>query len=249
MIIQDRLDGSLRCFAQHDHALLSGELAHAWCGFNDPPERLPMTAVMAIAMHDFAWHGPDLWETTPPLFDTEKGRPHDFISIPLDERIRIYSDGITALAPIHPYITYLVSRHYASFIRGGVAPDFSNRESARMASLSERLSLDEALATHHFRLLQFFDLLSLYLCMAGPNARPESFPVWLTPQMKAAGVAVTVRWRDAHVVVVEPFPFVNPLTLSIHYRDVPGPRYANVASFMTARSEKRTLNIEVVPAS
>ena len=57
MILQHR-DDAIRCILQHDHALLSGELALAW------RPGLPQEMVLTIALHDLAWQphnaiGPD----------------------------------------------------------------------------------------------------------------------------------------------------------------------------------------------
>ncbi|MEM9771863.1 MAG: DUF3891 family protein, partial [Cyanobacteria bacterium P01_D01_bin.73] len=47
MLLQYR-PNTLRVFTQHDHALLSGELARHWQGFSEQPEPLSLSSVLAI---------------------------------------------------------------------------------------------------------------------------------------------------------------------------------------------------------
>lgn len=234
MILQHREEG-LRAYTQHEHAWLSGELAHAWCGFSGD-ERLPLATVMAVALHDEAWREEDDWDTRDAPFDLETGRPHDFISMPREERIRIYGEGLDAIESIHPVVAYLVSRHYASFLPERVAPAFSAAEELRQTRLLPALEPDAEALEAHFRLLQLLDLLSLYACMAQPGALEASFPPWLSPEMRLGDRQLKVSWRDASTLQITPFPLREELELGLRFRAVAGRHFDSADAFQRAWS-------------
>lgn len=131
MIVQVRRAG-LRLIRQHDHALMAGQLAHAWRPEGDP---LPFRLSLAVGLHDLAWRDLD----REVRYDPATGRPHDFASYPLEPKLRAYSAGLDEMESLDPWVGLLGSLHYASFLDDERAPDFLAAERERQSRLRARL--------------------------------------------------------------------------------------------------------------
>lgn len=226
MLIQRRADG-LRLFTQHDHAIVSGQMALNWSrGPSGGDGRLRPDLVQAVGLHDFAWHSVD----QRPRLNSATGRPHDFLDYPVADRLVVYRAGLDALEAIHPFAAHLVSRHYCAFAGMEAHEAFQSAEQTRRARLAamlgERLG-SSTRADGDLWLLQFFDLLSLYLCLAPPSAEREGLPDWLTPRSCPDGTPLRITWRDESEVAFEPSPWRGELRLSIPYRDLPARRFSD----------------------
>ncbi|RMF83883.1 MAG: DUF3891 family protein [Nitrospinota bacterium] len=235
MLVQIRAD-RLRLITQHHHALLSGELAAAWQGFPGQGVRLPLVLILATALHDLAWQPMD----RSPLLDPASGRPHSFVTYPLEEKLRHYREGIAAMSRIHPYVGLLGSLHYTTFRGTEGLEAFQARERQRREHLKEQLGLtarEEALLQIHLRYLKLFDYFSLFICLTPPPATKASHPSWLQPSHFAqdpGGHRFHLIWQDENHLVVDPFPFPDVLPLRIPYRDLPDTTYTSAPALQAA---------------
>ena len=217
MIVQPR-GSHVRLYTQHDHGLLSGELAAAW---RDPETgaQLDATLILAIALHDLAWRELDHTMQQP----DKEGIPTDFLHWPEADKLRVYENGIEQLAEIHPWAGLLLSRHYSSFVIEADEPQFHQRQHL----LQQRLR-DEAAARGYnvgaedadFELLRFLDVLSLIVCICEPGSDPESHPVWLQSNVVEERFGYQVSW-SGNDVIVDPFPFTEPTRVSIPWVEIP----------------------------
>lgn len=239
MLIQHRLDGTLRIFTQHDHGQLSGELAHAWRG---PGAPLSMACVLAVAMHDLGWAEADAFgerDADQIAFDEEAGLPHDFLTMSIEDKLPIYAQGVELSAKMHAWAGLLQSHHYAAFLPRDKAPSFVDREADRREHLAADLGLegpeDEEVLRDYER-LKFFDLISLFVCMAAPGADPERCPGWISSTMEIEGHSYEFDW-DGDELRMSPWPFEAPVDLTLPYRRLERARFADAADFRLAWQE------------
>lgn len=221
MLIQRRPD-SLWLIKQHDHAWLSGQLAALWC--RPGGGRLHHDLIAATGMHDWPWQEADC----SPRFDQREGVPLDFLSIPLEERLPIYTEGLDRLMQVHPYVAMMVSLHYTAFAGLLGFEAFQQAEEVRrqqLLPLLTPLQRDEARLQLDLAYVQFFDLLSLYLCLTAPGSLPKSRPPWLWPGDRAMiperREELSLKWVTDDQLSLSPFPFVEQVTCSIPISSLP----------------------------
>lgn len=226
----------LRMIAQHEHALLSGELARAWVGV-DGREPLSFGCILATTLHDLAWLEADRRiAEDDTCFDAERGLPHDFMTFPSAPKLAMYASGLDAVEQLDGWSALLGSLHYSGF---GHEAGFTEGERARRARLAERVAhgQDEARAARELRLLQWFDWLSLALCLSAPGSR-SVLPAWLRAPLIFDEVEYRLHWRSEDHVEVAPWPFASSVVeRHVVVRDVPlppGGRFADRASFAAA---------------
>ncbi len=171
---------------QPDHAKLSGLVAAAL-----DRERLPYIAdevVEAIATHDLGWLPLDGAAPRPilPPYEAE-GRLRSFLTTPPELFLRAWTGSISHAEQIGPTAGTMVSQHFEQLAqfrlrRAEDSPEdvarlhrFLAQEAARQLRLGR--SIDQGHATQLLRLLQFCDLISLYLCcgVVIPLEFPQQF--------------------------------------------------------------------------
>ena len=217
MLIQTRGDQA-RYITQHDHGIHTGELAHAW----DVP--LTMEAVLANALHDMAWIELDDPTRDGAPFCSERGRLHDFNTLPKDLKMELYTGGLDRLEALHPYVGLLISVHYSVFFkRDDASASYHATEDARRARLGARLAIDESDARlqRDYAWLKFFDVVSLYACLSQPGADPENLPFWLRSTYHVEGRDYAFEWLDEDTLVIDPFDAHAPVVTTIPYRTLP----------------------------
>lgn len=239
----------MRLIRQHEHGLLSGELAMAWRGTSgaDP---LHEALVLATSLHDLAWRELD----AEPRWDPETGRPHDFLTFPSEAKYRAAVEGIDRVAELHPYAAVLVSLHYSTMGSPRRPVEFEEAEEERRLELLDELE-DEAPGPRQIRRdldhLRLFDNLSLFVCLTPPGADPTSRPDWLTPdrfRIPGEGRALEPAWRGPEALSLAPFPFEgNDLELDLGYRDLPPGPFESEDALKEAwhAAEEETLRIRL----
>lgn len=193
--------------SQVDHAHLAGELAESW------RDGLPTIGVLlpTIFRHDDGWR---TWERSPTI-DPDDQRPRSFLEMPSTEAHEIWRASIDGVADLGPLAQYVVAEHFCRLRRAGEASHDAKvlaflREYAEHCQrwLSRWQAEDPsrntlAVAERAVDWLQFFDQLSLWLCMA-QRLQPHEFALpggekmTLTPKPPAA---------DWQRVCVEPWPW------------------------------------------
>ena len=105
-----RRDGQgLLAITQPDHARLAGVFAESWRGGAGG------SLVAASHHHDDGWID---WEKAPTVDD--HGRPHDFLTIPMDDRVAVYRRGIDLLATTDRAAGLLTSLHFGRLLAEGL---------------------------------------------------------------------------------------------------------------------------------
>ncbi len=245
MLLRHTRQSGVECLTQQHHAHLSGMLAQAWAQCHLHP-----LVVAAIGRHDDPWREAD----ADPTYNTETGLPHDFLDYPLDDKLAMYRTGIDALERVDPYLAYMVSLHYTTFAGTEDLERLQTPERRRRQRLEARLDArlvsgaETALAW-----VKFFDVLSLYLCLTGPDASPASIPSWLeeTSAWSTAPDETTIalEWSDERSLAIAPWPFDKAvLSFDLHLRRLPGPtssREAFAEAWRTAEPDRR--RVELTP--
>ncbi len=222
-------EGGFLLITQHDHALISGELAEQFGNeyFATPT---PLESVLkGIRLHDCGW----------PLHDDQptrnkEGLPLDVFETPREIALKVWSAGVEKAIADDPYAGLLVSLHvlnlsvFASTLAGFdekpgqfAVAKFQQREIERQEHLRLKLGLRSEKGQHHsgppqegaqksedqlnfnFRLLQAMDALSLAACCTKPPSRQTQD---LFPEAGAAPIRLNLS-RDGKDVIVDPWPF------------------------------------------
>lgn len=248
-------DGHLLLVRQTDHQVISGLLADAWGNeqFARPEPFAPL--VRAAYDHDNGWYA---WEQAPKV-DPATRRPYQFTDVPLEEHLAFYRQGIDELAARDPHAGLLVNLHCQGFHnqRFGTMPEAvmkphtPEREAAlkrfmiglqtQARELGRRMSVDTATLWAQYELLQFFDRLSLYLCMPPQQAKALG-PV----PVGSGGKLLMLRLTPAEtgVVHVAPWPLRSlSLMVRVPTRQVPDRDYGGDDEFRNALDRSQTMAI------
>jgi hypothetical protein len=219
--------------AQPDHAALAGDLAAQF----DTPEfpRLTGEVVRAIALHDAGWArydgggvaGGGKGNVPQPQCDG-KGRPLSFLQAPVPMFVEAWNASIQCAEEKAGAIGCLmVSGHFRRLAEHRLnAVEDSPEDTARVRTfLKNETQQEEARLRRQPRsraeverlvdLLQFCDLLSLYLC-CGSGARVH-FPQTMASQ------PIGLR-RDGELSLLHPSPFREEISLGVAARRDPASR-------------------------
>jgi hypothetical protein len=236
MIVQRR-GGDLLLVRQTDHAALSGVLAERWGGgaFARPEPRAPV--LLAAARHDDGWRE---WEQAPRVNPATR-RPYNFTEMPAGEHLPFYLRGIESVVRDDPYAGLLVSMHLSGLYRKryGLDPglgldrvppavrpvveDYLRRLDEHQAQLREQLRVEESALWTNYKLLQVYDLFSLYFCMA-PLRDYTLRHVPVNPAHPDTELRLRPAGGDA--LTVDPYPFDGtPLRVAVPARVAPDRDY------------------------
>ncbi|HEY7214370.1 MAG TPA: DUF3891 family protein [Thermoanaerobaculia bacterium] len=197
---------ALRVITQPDHAHFSGELLSLWRGDGLPSHPRRDDLVFAAREHDNGWREAD----AAPRWDAGRGRPHDFISLPREERIEIWERGTSRYAAARPYAALLITRHALNLFQ-------DRRDEAGWASFVTFLtdleqSLREETGTPRqeletdYRFLDLADQISLGTCNG-----------WRGP-IERYGWRIAFAEATVHL---QPFPFAGATTFRVPCRRIP----------------------------
>jgi len=208
--------------------------------------------VSAAAIHDNGWRE---WEDAPRL-NPETRRPYTYIDIPIAQHLAIYRRGIARALVEDSYTGLLVSMHgsllYSRFRQGqpGAADFLAEQRALRERLLDELCAepryaahCDEHTITRNRNLLFGWDALSLFLCHG--RAWEESLDFPRPGSSGSTTVAVRGderRWR------LNPFPFREPLHLSIATLDLDAVGFKDQAELNDALARGRRASREVIVA-
>ncbi|MGY1825238.1 MULTISPECIES: DUF3891 family protein [unclassified Blastococcus] len=290
-MIVTRRAGALELVEQVEHGRVAGELAGAWgnAAFEVPT---PLHSVRtAAARHDEGWRA---WDARV-LFSELERRPLHFTEIDAGEHVRLYRQGVEEVSLADVYSGVLVGMHWTGLYRGRwAAPGAAARvgrsaEDRRLqgevVDAEERRWIDakrrawtgdeprsvfETQLWHNYELLQFWDLLSLYLAVTPPDeagtegAPPQPWgpqlrrlehgpePVVLPPVPLRPGgerVAVTATVPAPGTVALAPFPFRAPLEVGLERVLVPDRGWSHEELVARLRRTRRsTVTWRLVPA-
>ena len=202
---------------QSDHAELSGELASriALPGVGELDEEI----LQAISLHDYGWNAVD--DLNSPKTDGD-GRPLSFLETEPADILRAWLGSIGRAELVAPIGGILVSEHFSRIARDFVhgpktsppvaqaLTTFLERELDRQEELRARqsCSLEEILLL--VDVLQFCDLLSLYVCC---GAREN---VYFPQQFTGLTIGL---WRDGECCRMQPSIIQRGVSLGIEARE------------------------------
>jgi hypothetical protein len=265
MIVRKEPNGEMLLLTQTDHSRLAGQFAAHW-GNDDFAPLTPYESVArAATFHDFGY----LRYETAPIFDVASGETPMFRQVPTDEqRLEEYQWCFEWLLGLDPYASLLVSMHrtglwrsryktIASQIHKVKASDplidaFIARQEALRPELIARHGIDPKQLWINYRLLQVWDLMSLYFSCA-PPFDDEIAPV---PTSYAAaddeGVTITLTPVDATTVALDPYPFdVRPLRIALPAKRLAQSKFADQDAFRKAyfQAPVELMTFTVVPGT
>lgn len=215
---------SFTMITQPEHAALAGDLA---ARFAQPPFPKPSSEIVhAIAWHDQGWAAFDYpYTALVPPRQRMKGAPRSFIAMDPPDFVVAWRRSIEDCERISPTSGAMVSEHFcrlARFRQRRVKDReddalrvqwFLEEEAPRQERLLARVRRTREELAELTDLLQFCDLLSLYLC-CGTRETVE-FP------QRFGGQAAQVRCQDGEYVMT-PSPFRAPVDLGVNEWSYPG---------------------------
>jgi hypothetical protein len=201
MLIRPEPDGSFLAIGQASHAWLSGQLARAWGNERFGPVQPWEEVCLGAEQHDVGWAEWDL----DPKIDPATGRPHTFISLPLPEKIELWSGAARKMLSQSRYAALLVSMHGTALYERvppddpdelQLVQDFLDEQHALQAEWAAGLDADQV--RRNQQLVFAWDYISLALCLNWAPADVEDVPT-------ANGTPVTLQLSEDGEL--DPWPF------------------------------------------
>jgi hypothetical protein len=233
MIVRKLDDGSMIIINQTDHARLAGAFAAHWGNdqFMKPAPRESL--IRAAATHDNGWLR---YETMPAYDAAEQSSPSFFQSKTDAVQLEAFGWAIDWMTNIDPYAGALIGRHRTGLYRGRYGAVRSPASSPRDAlpEMMEAFVLryerqqgvmlagpDRKDFLINYQLLQFWDLLSLAVCLREPRDEIFEFVPMNYEGDGSSGVRIVMTVEKDNIRLL-PYPFdVDPLTVSLVYRRLP----------------------------
>ena len=219
---------------QPDHARLSGQIAAqlSIAGAPAPDDDI----VRGISLHDEGWSdfdcGRERLQTTPARYSETNialnatGRPLSFLEIKAEDFLQAWRGSIEAAEVVTPIAGLIVSGHFRRLGQFGIGAgtyseddtqrvrEFIAREEECEEKLLRLQSRGEREVQYWIDVLQFCDLLSLYLCCGSKES--VEFPQRIGPE----GEAITLHVKDG-VTVLSPSLFVQEVEFAVEAQSYP----------------------------
>jgi hypothetical protein len=248
MIVRKEDDGRVLLIGQTDHSRLAGQFAAHWGNAQFAAPKPYDSVARAAAFHDFGY----LRYETSPNFNEETGETPNFRDVQTDAtRLEEYQWCFDWLFGPDAYASTIVSMHRTGLWRGRYGamrhPEHKIRpqkpevdafvernEEARAQVIAER-GWDPAELRINYRLLQTWDLLSLYFSCQEPyedsiDPVPTSYD-----EREGEGVRLTLTPLGGNRIAVDPYPFdIDPCRFQLPARRLPQAKFANEAEFRKA---------------
>src|SRR5436190_8640121 len=233
-MIRRRVGDEFWLIPQHDHAILSGELARHF-GNDRCAKPQAASSVLGVSLHDCGW---PIHDECPTL--NQNGFPLDVFETSPEIGLNVWTESAKRAAAQDPYAGLLVSLHSLSLSALATSQVFDNEQfdvsNARVRfevnkfqhlqielqeKLRKRLGMHtdtplrlglaenstdprEQALEFDFRMLQAMDKLSLCICCTKPPFAKVE-PVMDYPGGKA--ISLVVQRPEPHKLLVDPWPF------------------------------------------
>ncbi len=253
MIVADTGDGRLRLVTQGDHAAFAADLLALWPELTDATtapgpggeSSLRALVLRATRLHDNGWAELD---AAPPL--TREGLPHDFLSLPRNERLELWRRGVERYAASDPEVAALILEHAIYVLglsRDIQAEDLDSWRDWRDALHEELGWQDSALPRAAYPWLQAADALSLQVCARWSGDSEVELPAAADRRrrspMRARLLEAGESAGGGEELRLDPFPLVGASTLHLSCRFVPRRRYASTADLSAELAAARWLRV------
>jgi Protein of unknown function (DUF3891) len=199
MLIRPEPDGGYLAIGQASHAWLSGQLARAWGNDRFGPVEPWEEVCLGAEQHDVGWAE---WDLDPEI-DPETGRPHTFISLPLPEKIALWSGAARKMLSQSRYAALLVSMHGTALYErfppedpDGIVKAFLHKQHEFQSGLAQ--GLDPVELRRNQKLVFAWDYISLALCLDWAPAEVDDVPA-------ADGTPLTLKLGEDGEL--DPWPF------------------------------------------
>jgi hypothetical protein len=195
-----------RCWlvTQPSHAALASALAQAIAAPEFPHPDAQM--IQAIALHDAGWGAPDAQAVQKSRAGSAY-KPESFLNVPAAQLAPIWQESIDTAKSVSAAGGYAVSRHFDRIARQRIAAGSDSPQDCRKleafvkaeAERQKKLAAKQPLSIEELErltdLLQFADLLSLYLCSGATESVifPEYFGVQVRIANEPEGFRITPR--------------------------------------------------------
>jgi len=248
MIVRKEADGRMLLVGQTDHSRLAGQFAAHWGNARFAALRPYESVARAAAFHDFGY----LRYETAPAFNPETGETPNFREVVTDaNRLEEYQWCCDWLLASDPYAGTLVNMHRTGLWRGRYgamlhpahkmrqqSPEvdaFIAHNEERRSQLVPAQAWDRDELRINYRLLQVWDLLSLYFsCQEPADDYIEPVPTSYQDH-DGEGVRMTLMPIGPNEVLVDPFPFdVNPCRFQLTARRLSQSKFENQDAFRKA---------------
>jgi len=194
MIRREMDEGAAWCLVpQIDHAHLAAEIAAHWRPLDHEEPAIREDLIAAVRHHDDGWRAFDAMARLDPVL----GSPIAFYELPYGQDNHIWAQSIRAAEAWGPLPAYLVARHFLRLRPldpeadpDGLNADFVDqfeseceRWLTEWAALRTEVTPNRTLAEKTVNYLQFFDLLSLMICL-GRGMPPQSYETPAATQVR-----------------------------------------------------------------
>jgi Protein of unknown function (DUF3891) len=219
---------------QPDHALLSGQIAERFAIAGAPA--VDDDIVRGISLHDEGWRdfddGRQRLQATSANYSADsvalnlEGKPLSFLEIKAEDFLRAWNGSIAAAEAVAPIAGLIVSGHFRRIGQFGMSTgtysggdtqrvqEFIAREEERNRRLLPLQSRSEKEVEDWTDVLQFCDLLSLYLCCGSRES--VEFPQPVGPK----GETIRLQGQDG-IYVLSPSPFAREVEFSLEAQSYP----------------------------
>ncbi|NDI34425.1 DUF3891 family protein [Chengkuizengella sediminis] len=228
MIIYEQEDKFIM-IEQHTHANASGEMAKHWNMKYFQNNNKWNNVLLAVYEHDRGWIELD----AVPFWNDREQVPYSFMDFPLPPKLRAYQYGIDQVEEKNSYAGLLCSLQYTNLISEISDPkavNFLANEQIRQEKMIEQLIKNEDQKSDlyfHLNFLQFFDELSLYICLNEPGTKKENEHLWFRDGFTKSknfpfmnGESIIAHWIDELHVKLSRFPFVNDFEINMKIKRV-----------------------------
>ena len=219
---------------QPDHARVSGDIAKQLAIAGAPP--VDDDIVRGISLHDEGWkdfdNGSERLSVTPAIYSGEnvalsaEGRPLSFLDIKAGDFLRAWRGSIDSAEAVTPIAALIVSGHFCRLGKFGISlgtypvqdtqhvREFLASEEQRQRRWLRLQDRAESEVQYWTDVLQFCDLLSLYLCCGSKES--VEFPQRIGPK----GETVRLQVQGA-AFVLSPALFAKEVELAVEARPYP----------------------------
>ncbi|MFZ0912065.1 MAG: DUF3891 family protein [Candidatus Korobacteraceae bacterium] len=231
---QKTISPKYRLVRQPDHARVSGDIARQLAVAGAPA--VDDDIVRGISLHDEGWkdfdNGSERLSVTPATYSGENvalntvGRPLSFLEIKAGDFLRAWRGSIDSAEAVAPIAALIVSGHFCRLGKFGISlgtypvqdtqhvREFLASEEQRQCRLLRRQKRSQSEVQYWTDVLQFCDLLSLYLCCGSKES--VEFPQRIGPN----GETVRLQAQDT-AFVLSPALFAKEVELAVEARPYP----------------------------